>query len=96
MLGAAIATCASYVLMCGFILVRVQAVYPVPYEWRRVALGALATVLLALPRGLLGAVGLVPAIAIKIGLLALLPALLFLALPRPERQAARNWVRQLW
>ena len=96
MLGAAIATCASYVLMCGFILIRVQAVYPVPYEWRRIAGGALAAALLAFPRGLIGSLPLVPAIGVKLGLLGLLPVFLYLGLPRSERVSAQSWFRQLW
>ena len=47
MIGAAIATVVSMAAMFGLMAVHAQRVYPVPYQWRRVALASAAAVALA-------------------------------------------------
>jgi O-antigen/teichoic acid export membrane protein len=47
MIGAGIATAASMAAMFGLMAVHAQRVYPVPYQWRRVALAAGSAVALA-------------------------------------------------
>ena len=44
MIGAAVATLVAYVVMFLGMTVRAQQVFPVPYQWRRVALVAAAAV----------------------------------------------------
>lgn len=96
MMGAAIATGASYLLMTVFIVVRAQSAYPVPYEWKRLATGAGLACGLALPRSLLDPLPIVPSILVKALLLGLLPIVLLGTLPRSEQTAARRWLRDLW
>ena len=96
MMGAAIATFFSYLVMCGFLLGTVQRVYPVPYEWRRVVPWAIVAVLLGWARRFVPELGLASAIAVKGIILLALPVAIFLSLPPTERQAARKWVSQLW
>jgi uncharacterized membrane protein YfcA len=53
MIGAAIATAASMGAMFGLMAIHAQRVYPVPYQWRRVAIvGASAITIAALGRSL--------------------------------------------
>jgi O-antigen/teichoic acid export membrane protein len=74
MMGAAIATVAAYLTMALGMAWWSQRVYPVPYQWRRVATAALAAVALAaggktLDIGLPGAVVLSAAYPLALGLL---------------------------
>jgi O-antigen/teichoic acid export membrane protein len=53
MIGAAIATAASMGAMFGLMAIHAQRVYPVPYQWRRVALvGGSAIAIAAVGRSL--------------------------------------------
>ena len=63
MMGAAIATVAAYVTMALGMAWWSQRIYPVPYQWRRVATAALAAVALAVAGELLD-VGLAAAVAL--------------------------------
>jgi hypothetical protein len=74
MMGAAVATVAAYVTMALGMAWWSQRVYPVPYQWRRVATAALAAVALAtagkvLDVGLPGAVVLCAAYPVALALL---------------------------
>jgi O-antigen/teichoic acid export membrane protein len=63
MMGAAVATVAAYVTMALGMAWWSQRIYPVPYQWRRVATAALAAVALAAAGKLLD-VGLPAAVAL--------------------------------
>ena len=65
MMGAAIATVAAYALMFVLMTWYAQRVFPVPYQWRRVATAVVAALVLLLAGKLLD-VGLVPALLLAL------------------------------
>jgi O-antigen/teichoic acid export membrane protein len=74
MMGAAVATIAAYVTMAMGMAWWSQRIYPVPYQWRRVATAALAAVGIAvlgkaLDVGLAAALALCAAYPLALGLL---------------------------
>ena len=89
MIGAAVATVAAYATMAVGMAWWSQRIYPVPYQWRRVATAALAAVALASLGGLLDG-GLPLAVLL---ILAYPPALLLLGFTTPvERTRLRALV----
>ena len=65
MMGAAIATVAAYALMFVLMTWYAQRVFPVPYQWRRVATAVVAALVLLLAGKLLD-VGFVPALLLAL------------------------------
>ena len=87
MMGAAIATVAAYTVMGAGMAWWSQRIYPVPYQWRRVATAALVGVALAVTGKLAGG-GLVVAIPLAVVYpLALLPAGFYLPVERKRLRA---------
>jgi O-antigen/teichoic acid export membrane protein len=88
MIGAGIATAASMAAMFGLMAVHAQRVYPVPYQWRRVAIvGASAIALAALGRSL--HLPLAPSVVLALGYpLILLPLGFYLPAERRRLLAA--------
>ena len=92
MIGAAIATVAAYTTMAVGMAWWSQRIYPVPYQWRRVATAALAAVAIAaIGKGL--DVGLGPAIALAFAYPLALAALGFTS-PEERRRLGRLVARR--
>jgi len=92
MIGAAIATVAAYTTMAVGMAWWSQRIYPVPYQWRRVATAALAAVAIAsIGKGL--DVGLGPAIALAFAYPLVLAALGFTS-PEERRRLGRLVARR--
>jgi O-antigen/teichoic acid export membrane protein len=89
MMGAAIATLASYTAMAIGMSLRAQRVFPVPYQWRRVVLAAGAAALLAGAGAILDG-----GLAVQIGLVAVYPLVLVATgfLEPVERRRLRSLV----
>lgn len=87
MMGAAVATVAAYVVMFGGMAWWAQRIYPVPYQWRRVATAVAAGVVLTVAGKLLDA-GLPLAAALSLAYpLALLPLGFYLPAERRRLRA---------
>ena len=92
MMGAAIATVAAYTTMAVGMAWWSQRIYPVPYQWRRVATAALAAVAIAsIGKGL--DVGLGPAIALAFAYPLVLAAVGFTS-PEERRRLGRLVARR--
>jgi O-antigen/teichoic acid export membrane protein/glycosyltransferase involved in cell wall biosynthesis len=92
MIGAAIATVAAYTTMAVGMAWWSQKIYPVPYQWRRVATAALAAVAIAsIGKGL--DVGLGPAIALAFAYPFVLAAVGFTS-PEERRRLGRLVARR--
>ena len=78
MLGAAWAHLVAYALMIVLTLIVSQRVYPIPYDWGRIAKASAVAVALALGRELVAEAPLVGALAAKAVLLAAFPLVLYL------------------
>jgi hypothetical protein len=86
-MGAAIATVASYTLLFVVMAWRAHAVFPVPYQWRRVATVAAAAVALTVAGKLMDA-----PLGVALALTAAYPVLLALLgfyLPAERRRLRR-------
>jgi O-antigen/teichoic acid export membrane protein len=92
MIGAAIATVAAYTTMAVGMAWWSQKIYPVPYQWRRVATAALAAVAIAAIGKALD-VGLGPAIALAFAYPLVLAALGFTS-PEERRRLGRLVARR--
>ena len=75
--GAAIATVISYACMGILAAVMTHRVYPVPYEWRRIAVLVLVGVAVTIAGSLVSVEPLAPRVAIKLLVLAGYPGLLY-------------------
>ncbi|MEE9163105.1 MAG: oligosaccharide flippase family protein [Candidatus Neomarinimicrobiota bacterium] len=90
-MGAAVATCVSFAVMALFTFLIIQRVYPIPFEWGRLArIAALVTL------GLLLLYGLEPSLGRDLALTFLVPLGLWLsgALTPEERRTVRHLVRR--
>lgn len=89
MVGAAVATLVSYAVMGLLALVVTQRIYPLPYEWARIGVLALAATVTVVAGSLLPAMSFWPTFLAKLGCLALFPVLLFSMGFLSERERAR-------
>ncbi len=92
--GAAWATLAAYPVLFGLSLVVAQRVYPIPYDYRRMAKPLALALVLSLAPAVIPAARPAVALALKAGVLALFPAVLLASgfVTPAERRALGAWV----